>query len=80
MVNIIAGSDALFSDDDSAQSSQADDDESDAAETDEQEQEDFQFPEDQLERRATTVSSASTAERANPAPQTMQVSSDWLNI
>merc|ERR1712098_522855 len=67
-----AGSDALFSDDESAESSHQDDDESDAAETDEQETEDFQFAEDQLERRPAAVAAANTAERSNPAPQTMQ--------
>ena len=67
-----AGSDALFSDDESAESSHPDDDESDAAETDEQEGEEFQFAEDQLERRPATAATATTAERSNPAPQTMQ--------
>ena len=67
-----AGSDALFSDDESAESSHPDDDESDAAETDEQDEQDFQFSEDQLERRSTVSTSATTAERSNPAPQTMQ--------
>ena len=67
-----AGSDALFSDDESAESSHPDDDESDAAETDEQDEQDFQFSEDQLERRSTVTASATTAERSNPAPQTMQ--------
>merc|ERR1719481_1316208 len=67
-----AGSDALFSDDESAESSHPDDDESDAGETDEQEAEDFSFTEEQLERRPATAAAATTAERANPAPQTMQ--------
>jgi len=67
-----AGSDALFSDDESAESSHPDDDESDAGETDEQEAEDFQFTEDQLERRPAATATAATTERANPAPQTMQ--------
>ena len=67
-----AGSDALFSDDESAESSHPDDDESDAAETDEQEGEEFQFAEDQLERRPAATAAATTAERSNPAPQTMQ--------
>lgn len=69
-----AGSDALFSDDESAESSHPDEDESDAAETDEQEAEDLQFAEDQLERRpATTTTTATSGERtSNPAPQTMQ--------
>ena len=76
-----AGSDALFSDDDSSESSSHpvdEEDESDTGETDEQGEDDFQFPEDQLERRstvaATTVAGAGggIAERANPAPQTMQ--------
>merc|ERR1719270_1654731 len=67
-----AGSDALFSDDESAESSHPDDDESDAAETDEQEAEDFQFAEDQLERSPAASTAASTAAAANPAPQTMQ--------
>ena len=67
-----AGSDALFSDDDSSESSHPVDDESDAAETDEQgEEELFERALDQLERRTTTAP-ASTTERANPAPQTMQ--------
>ena len=65
-----AGSDALFSDDDSSESSHPVDDESDAGETDEQGEEEL-FPEEQLERRTTTTSAA-TAERGNPAPQTMQ--------
>merc|ERR1719357_1849320 len=67
-----AGSDALFSDDESAESSHPEDEESDAGETDEQEAEDFSFTEEQLERRPATTAAASTAERANPAPQTMQ--------
>lgn len=67
-----AGSDALFSDDESAESSHPDDDESDAGETDEQEAEDFQFTEDQLERRPAAAAATTTTERANPAPQTMQ--------
>jgi E3 ubiquitin-protein ligase EDD1 len=67
-----AGSDALFSDDESAESSHPDDDDSDAAETDEQEAEDFSFTEEQLERRPAATAAATTAERANPAPQTMQ--------
>ena len=67
-----AGSDALFSDDESAESSHPDEDESDAAETDEQEAEEFQFAEDQLERRPAAAATATTAERTNPAPQTMQ--------
>jgi len=66
-----AGSDALFSDDESSESSQPVDDESDACETDEQGEEEL-FPEDQLERRTVTTAAAATAERANPAPQTMQ--------
>ena len=66
-----AGSDALFSDDES-ESSHPDDDESDAGETDEQEAEDFQFAEDQLERRPAVTTAAATTERSNPAPQTMQ--------
>lgn len=67
-----AGSDALFSDDESAESSHPEDEESDAGETDEQEAEDFSFTEEQLERRPAATAAASTAERANPAPQTMQ--------
>merc|ERR1719342_1115844 len=67
-----AGSDALFSDDESAESSHPEDEESDAGETDEQEAEDFSFTEEQLERRPATTATATTAERANPAPQTMQ--------
>merc|ERR1719153_1997564 len=67
-----AGSDALFSDDESAESSHPEDEESDAGETDEQEAEDFSFTEEQLERRPATTAAASTTERANPAPQTMQ--------
>ena len=65
-----AGSDALFSDDESSESSHPVDDESDAGETDEQGEEEL-FPEDQLERRTATTAAA-TAERSNPAPQTMQ--------
>ncbi len=45
-----SGSEALFSDDDSSESSQPVDEESDACETDEQAEEEL-FPEDQLERR-----------------------------
>merc|ERR1719481_1033989 len=67
-----AGSDALFSDDESAESSHPEDEESDAGETDEQEAEDFSFTEEQLERRPATTAAASTTERSNPAPQTMQ--------
>merc|ERR1719320_1130517 len=68
-----AGSDALFSDDESAESSHPDDDESDAGETDDQETEDYQFTaEDQLERRPAAAATAATTERANPAPQNMQ--------
>merc|ERR1719481_2014148 len=68
-----AGSDALFSDDESAESSHPDDDESDAGETDEQEAEDYQFTaEDQLERRPAATATATNTERSNPAPQNMQ--------
>ena len=49
-VYLCSGSEALFSDDDSSESSQPVDEESDACETDEQAEEEL-FPEDQLERR-----------------------------
>eukprot|EP00095_Tigriopus_kingsejongensis_P009543 maker-scaffold114_size351134-snap-gene-1.12 protein:Tk09543 transcript:maker-scaffold114_size351134-snap-gene-1.12-mRNA-1 annotation:"e3 ubiquitin-protein ligase hyd" len=67
--NEAAGGEALFSDDDSGESTHPEDGESDAGETDEQDDADFTFSEEQLERRATP---GTTQERSNLAPQSMQ--------
>uniref|UniRef100_A0A0K2U4A3 E3 ubiquitin-protein ligase UBR5 n=1 Tax=Lepeophtheirus salmonis TaxID=72036 RepID=A0A0K2U4A3_LEPSM len=65
----VVGSDALFSDDESADSSHPDDDESDAGETDEQDGEDLTFVDEQLERR---TNGTSQDERSNLTPLSMQ--------
>ncbi|QQP50782.1 Uncharacterized protein FKW44_011906, partial [Caligus rogercresseyi] len=64
------GSEALFSDDESADSSHPDEDESDAGETDEQDGEDLTFVDEQLERRPNGGSSS--GERSNLTPLSMQ--------